>query len=75
MNGFLFVDPGPCPICGAPHSCCVELPSGAIAIDQLPASSAHAAALRATAVQAALPPGEVTTGTYRGDTPRRRRAR
>jgi hypothetical protein len=71
MIDHLFADPGPCPICGAAHSCCVEGPGGAIIIEQQPASAATRAQLRATAIQPTLPPGEFTTGTYRRTPPRK----
>lgn len=67
------VDPGPCPICGVEHSACTATP-GPISIQQLPQRDAAAASepspdaapLVAQQVQTALPPGEFTTGTYRG---------
>jgi hypothetical protein len=62
-------DPGPCPICGAPHTVCTG-DAGPIEIPQLPQRDAAAAreipALKAERVQATLPPGEFTSGTYRG---------
>lgn len=70
----LFDDPGECIVCGAPHCSCVHGADGRIVIDQLPASTA-AAKLHATTVQATLPPGEFTTGTYRGSPPRRLKRR
>jgi hypothetical protein len=67
------VDPGDCPICGAPHCACSD---GPIAVVQLPQRDAGAAAaegagattppLVADVVQATLPPGQFTSGTYRG---------
>lgn len=71
MFDFWLSDPGPCPICGAPHCSCCELADGRILIN--PTAAQVAALLRATAVQATLPPGAFTTGTYRGTPPRRRR--
>lgn len=68
-------DPGPCPVCGAPHSACVESGGQVIRVDILPASNANARAaalaagdrpLVAEQVQATLPEGQVTSGTYRG---------
>jgi len=65
-------DPGECPICGASHCSCVGI--GGIEIVQLPNRDAAAAAARAElvapplvaeVVQAGLPAGEFTTGTYR----------
>jgi hypothetical protein len=68
-------DPGPCLICGAPHCSCS---SGPLLIPQLPARDAGAAAveaprLKAEEVQATLPPGSFTSGTYRGDKKPKRR--
>lgn len=73
----LRVDPGECPICGAPHCSCG---GGPIEVVQLPARDAAAAAERAAAapvlkadeVQATLPAGQFTSGTYRGEAKRRR---
>jgi hypothetical protein len=65
------VDPGDCPICGAAHCSCG---GGPVLVEQLPATAAAAPAqppLRAETVQATLPPGQVTTGTYRGEKKRR----
>lgn len=63
-------DPGPCPICGAPHTACTT-DSGPVTVPQLPARDA----LMAQA-QSAEPPAELvppieetesfTTATYRG---------
>ena len=68
----LLDDPGPCPVCDAPHTGCTAT-TGAIAIPQLPERDASAAAvlppLQAEIVQATLPPDEFTTGTYRGTRP------
>lgn len=60
-------DPGDCLVCGAPHCACG---GGPIVVVQLPQRDAAAAvtpafALVAEQVQATLPPGQVTTGTYR----------
>lgn len=69
-------DPGPCPVCGADHATCTTK-SGPITIVQLPARDAMAGELpqpplvaeipssQAERVQATLPPGQVTSGTYR----------
>jgi hypothetical protein len=72
-------DPGPCPICGAPHSACTA-GGGPILVEQLPAtaaarasaatlaapaSGADSAPLVADIVQTTLPPGSFTSGTYR----------
>lgn len=62
--------PGDCPICGAAHTSC-RSDDGPIAIVQMPARDAAAARALASAAaplkadQATLPPGQVTTGTYR----------
>ena len=71
-------DPGPCPICGAPHTACTTDTAHSLIVPQLPARDASAPAvvapLRAETLQATLPAGQFTTGTYRGGTnPRRRR--
>ena len=64
-------DPGACPICGASHCSCIAGDAGGgIAIVQLPARDAAAAEivappLVAEVVQATLPAGQFTTGTYR----------
>lgn len=60
--------PPECPICGAAHTTCSS-GSGPITVVQLPARDAaepRSDMLVADAVQATLPPGQVTTGTYRG---------
>ena len=64
-------DPGPCPVCGAPHTTCTAY-TGPIVVAQLPLRDAAASApspvsppLMAERIQAALPPGQFTTGTYR----------
>jgi hypothetical protein len=67
-------DPGPCPICGVAHTACTAGATTSVSVAQLPARDAAAAAspasarppLRAETVQAGLPAGTVTTGTYRG---------
>ncbi len=62
--------PGACLVCGAAHTTCTAGDRGAaIIVAQLPARDAAArdpVPLVAETVQAALPPGQVTTGTYRG---------
>jgi hypothetical protein len=71
-------DPGPCIVDGTPHTACTG-PSAEIAVVQLPARDAAAAAvvgpapLRAEVIQATLPANTFTTGTYRGTNPKRRR--
>lgn len=67
--GYYRTDPGPCGICGAAHCACTA-DAGPIAIPQLPARDATpptpiTAPLKAEQVQATLPEGQVTTGTYR----------
>lgn len=58
--------PGPCPICGAAHSVCTTY-TGPVTVVQLPSRDAAAPPppLRAEQVQAGLPAGAFTTGTYR----------
>lgn len=65
-------DPGPCPVDDAPHTTCTS--GGPLVIVQMPcrdalmataAPPAPVAPLRAETIQAALPPGSFTTGTYR----------
>jgi hypothetical protein len=62
-------DPGICIICGAAHCACVP---GGIVVQQLPASAAaecgaagSSPPLVADTVQATLPVGQFTSGTYR----------
>jgi len=64
---------GDCPICGAAHTACTAADrQTSIAVVQLPARDAAVAQVRvsvplvAEQVQATLPAGSVTTGTYRG---------
>jgi hypothetical protein len=76
-------DPGPCPVCDAPHTTCVAPIVGAITIALVPARDGVEPAplvggiqttplvgavppLVADVVQSTLPPGEFTSGTYRG---------
>jgi len=68
-------DPGPCPTCGAAHSACTSSDPGPIAIPQTPARDGVEARavtvpvvrpLAAEVRQETLPPGQVTTATYRG---------
>jgi hypothetical protein len=64
--------PGPCPICGAPHSACTRY-SGPVVIAQLPARDAAAGVPLHTAAPVPapepapprLPGGAFTTGSYR----------
>jgi hypothetical protein len=61
-------DPGECLICGAAHCACVA--GGPLVVQQLPASAdceavSSAPPLVADAVQATLPAGSFTSGTYR----------
>lgn len=51
-------DPGPCPICGAPHTACTTDNVAAMTTLQLPCRDAAAAAQPA-------PTPEFTTATYR----------
>jgi hypothetical protein len=58
-------DPGPCPICGAAHTTCTSSLCP-ILVAQLPSrDEMPSVPLVAEAVQATLPKGQVTTGTYR----------
>ena len=72
-------DPGPCPICGAAHTACtdgrgdeiVQMPLRDAAVAAAAAKSKVVGApttppLDADRAQATLPPGEFTTGNYRG---------
>lgn len=76
-------DPGPCPICGAPHAACTAT-SGPVTVQQLPARDAMLATAQSQEPPAELRPPPafmppdpdeevVTTATYRGDPKRRRR--
>lgn len=64
-------DPGPCPVDDAPHTTCTS--GGPIVIVQMPCRDAlvapapprPVAPLRAETIQATLPAGQFTTGTYR----------
>ena len=70
-------DPGPCPVCDTPHTACTApLDGGVVTIVQLPARDGLTEPplvgalptpplLVAEQVQATLPPGSTTTGTYR----------
>lgn len=66
-------DPGPCPVDDAPHTTCTSADydehGRRIVIVQLPARDASAVAvlppLKADTIQATLPEGQFTTGTYR----------
>jgi hypothetical protein len=60
-------DPGPCIVCGAAHTACTAGDGEEIAIVQMPLRDAAASPspLEADRVQATLPPGQFTTGTYR----------
>jgi hypothetical protein len=70
-------DPGPCPVCDAPHTICTAPGPALLAIPQLPARDAaaleepplvggvDAPPLVAEIVQTTLPPGQFTSGTYR----------
>jgi hypothetical protein len=70
-------EPGRCPVDDAPHTGCTSPDAAPIVIVQLPCRDALVAAetpasptpapgaLRAEQIQATLPPGQFTTGTYR----------
>jgi hypothetical protein len=63
-------DPGDCLICGAAHCSCG---GDGLTVEQLPATAAARALAttpQAATVQATLPAGQFTTGTYRGTTKR-----
>lgn len=75
MPNLFRTDPGPCPICGVAHTACTASDAGPIAIPQLPARDGVEARaltvpvarpLAAEVRQETLPPGHVTTATYRG---------
>jgi hypothetical protein len=71
------IDPGECPICGAPHCSCggagvevVQLPNrdAAAALERAaPAPELVVVPLVAEVVQATLPAGQFTSATYRGN--------
>lgn len=73
-------DPGPCPICGAPHAACTAT-SGPVIVQQLPARDAMLLTAQSQEPPAELPPRTpepevetpVTTATYRGGDSKRRR--
>lgn len=74
-------DPGPCPICGAPHAACTAT-SGPVIVQQLPARDAMVATAQSQEPPAELQPpvsdepevdAAFTTATYRGDPKRKRR--
>jgi hypothetical protein len=65
-------DPGPCPVCQAPHTICTAPGPPDVIVAQLPARDAISAAPRLVgavdapeALPAALPPNAFSTGTYR----------
>jgi hypothetical protein len=73
MSMFFRVDPGECPICGAPHCSCG---GGPILVEQLPATADvrqrfPPPPLVAADVQNSLPDGSFTSATYRGNKKRR----
>lgn len=71
-------DPGPCPICGAPHAACTAT-SGPVTVQQLPARDAMLATAQSQEPPAELPlppppePDVEAAVTYRGDPKRKRR--
>jgi len=69
----IFGDPGPCPICDAPHTTCTaDVPSlTGNAVASLPALPAPARV--APVSLAPLAPGEFSTATYTSPRPRRKR--
>ena len=58
------MDPGPCPICDAPHTICTAPHPESMTTTMLPNRDAAAAAKRA-ADAPAPPPVEFTSATYR----------
>ena len=64
------LDPGPCEICGAAHATCTagdrHAPITAVMAPARDASVSPAPPLVCDVVQATLPPGQFTSGTYRG---------
>jgi hypothetical protein len=71
----IFGDPGPCPICDAPHTTCTVDAQGALIVPSLVSNAAASVPkpppLRAELRQATLPPDEFTTATYKSPRPRR----
>jgi hypothetical protein len=66
----MLFDPGVCAVCGADHCTCRATPAAPVTVSQLPARDARTAAeavetLIAEEIQATLPPGQFTSGTYR----------
>jgi len=63
-------DPGDCLVCGAAHCACagegVMVQQLRASADQVPGEPAAGVPTVADKVQATLPPGQFTTGTYRG---------
>jgi hypothetical protein len=68
-------DPGPCPVCQAPHTICTAPGPTVLLVPQLPARDGNvvepplvgalpAPPLVAELLQPTLAPDEVTTGTY-----------
>lgn len=68
-------DPGECPVCGAAHTACTAGSRRTqVTIVMTPARDALPVVYEPTIaeqVQATLPPGQTTTGTYRGQTKKR----
>jgi len=65
------IDPGPCPVCDAPHTTCTSPDYRGITVRQAPARDAALAAEQARTAAAAAssapaPAGTFTTATYRG---------
>jgi len=79
-------DPGPCIVCGAPHTICtgetvmatailgagIDVPPPSVPLATASAVIVAPTPLRAEEIQTTLPPGQFTTATYRRP-PRRRR--
>jgi hypothetical protein len=65
-----FRDPGPCPICGAPHHSCTTFEPALSTTREAPAIRARQ---KVAEVKAALKADEFTTDTYKRPAGRRRR--
>jgi hypothetical protein len=75
LSWFRLGDPGPCPICDAPHTtCCTPHTSGSITVPLLPARKSDETAAPSTtggrAAETETP--SQTTATYRSSTRRHR---
>lgn len=59
------MDPGPCPVCGAPHTTCTAPSEASMHTSLLPCRDAAAVAAAPPPSAPALQAGEFTTSTYR----------